>query len=220
VSQEPLKPAKDLDEEVDAWAEEGASILLALSAPARKAALKKGSGTAAAGRSSLLAVCVAAKEAFSGLTEKLIGGGSTVAAWAGEFAFGIGSYMAAGVMGLASRLWVAEEEAAPLVTHVAEQERYVRKFASGLKSGAVEKTEAVVSRAGSYADAVWAAAFGVALAVAGSTGKTEAKRVLGFARHCDDCLALSLMGWVPMGEFVPIGRASCGSHCKCHALFR
>lgn len=51
-----------------------------------------------------------------------------------------------------------------------------------------------------------------------SLGEREGreKRNLGAAEHCDDCIELASLGWVPIGTLPPIGsETACGDNCHC-----
>ena len=44
----------------------------------------------------------------------------------------------------------------------------------------------------------------------------EEIRELGSADHCDQCIALAALGWVPFGTLPPIGSDTyCGENCQC-----
>lgn len=47
-------------------------------------------------------------------------------------------------------------------------------------------------------------------------GRLEARNILGDARHCQQCVALTARGWIPDEEMVPPGMRTCLSHCHCH----
>jgi hypothetical protein len=52
-------------------------------------------------------------------------------------------------------------------------------------------------------------------------GKTEERRVLGIADHCNSsagregCLELAAKGWQPIGTLAKIGDATCHQNCRC-----
>ena len=62
---------------------------------------------------------------------------------------------------------------------------------------------------------------------AGLQGYEEARRILGpNENHCHNdrdkpgCIELSEKGWIPIGQLVPIGLATCRRNCKCRLDFR
>lgn len=56
--------------------------------------------------------------------------------------------------------------------------------------------------------------------VAADRGATEEHNILHPADHCDECLAQSGRGWVPIGTLVPIGRRQCQARCRCSLAYR
>lgn len=47
-------------------------------------------------------------------------------------------------------------------------------------------------------------------------GKTEERRVLGVADHCDCCVEQAAQGWQPIGTLRDIGDCTCLTNCRCH----
>lgn len=64
------------------------------------------------------------------------------------------------------------------------------------------------------------------LSEAARLGYREARRVLTPADHCQSsggrqgCIELAALGWVPIGQVVKIGGATCRDHCRCLMEFR
>jgi len=52
-----------------------------------------------------------------------------------------------------------------------------------------------------------------------AVGYTEAKRVLGIAEHCSDCLEWADK-WLPIDVIPPIGASVCRTRCKCTIIYR
>jgi len=52
-----------------------------------------------------------------------------------------------------------------------------------------------------------------------AVGYTEAKRVLGIAEHCSDCLEWANK-WLPIDVIPPIGASVCRTRCKCTIIYR
>lgn len=113
---------------------------------------------------------------------------------------------------------------------VAHQWAYARNFAGQVATGAHVLGKATLSRAAMYADAAWSHFMSIQLETAKLAGKTQARRILGYAEHCAShperdpptmgCVDLADMGWVPIDKVVPIGRATCRSRCHCNITFR
>ncbi len=56
-----------------------------------------------------------------------------------------------------------------------------------------------------------------------AVNKTEELWVLGEAEHCEDCVALAAMGWVPIGAhgtYPGAGETACLTNCQCHLEYR
>jgi hypothetical protein len=49
-----------------------------------------------------------------------------------------------------------------------------------------------------------------------SLGYKYARRVLGIADSCEDCVTFAGQGWVEIDKLVPIGQSICGANCHCH----
>lgn len=111
---------------------------------------------------------------------------------------------------------------------VAKQWGYAGKFAGQIATGAHVLGKATLNRAASYADMAWTQFMAVQLEVAVMQGKTQARRILGYADHCRDsakhgthgCVELAAKGWVDINTVVPIGQATCRSMCHCSIAFQ
>lgn len=51
-------------------------------------------------------------------------------------------------------------------------------------------------------------------------GMIEERNMLHPAEHCPECLAMSAMGWVPIGTLVPIGERECVGNDRCDVEYR
>jgi hypothetical protein len=51
-------------------------------------------------------------------------------------------------------------------------------------------------------------------------GMTEERNRTRPAEHCQQCIAETDKGWVPIGALTPIGQRTCLSHCKCYMEYR
>lgn len=93
---------------------------------------------------------------------------------------------------------------------------FLRDRAEAIASGAQKLDGSLRNRARQYANAARAKYWDVRGTVAGATGKTRERRVLGDAEHCPDCLGYAAQGWVPIGTLPPPGEGSvCRSFCAC-----
>jgi hypothetical protein len=51
-------------------------------------------------------------------------------------------------------------------------------------------------------------------------GMEEARRVLGPADHCEDCLEYAAQGWIPIEQVPRIGNSICLTRCHCSMEYR
>lgn len=58
------------------------------------------------------------------------------------------------------------------------------------------------------------------MAADAAPGLTEESNRLGPADHCDDCLAATAAGWVPIGTLTAPGSRQCRTRCKCSIGYR
>jgi hypothetical protein len=116
---------------------------------------------------------------------------------------------------------------------VARQWGYARNFAGQVATGAHVLGNATLARAAMYADSAWGSFMGAILEAKRLEGYTQVRRILGLAEdHCRTsfskrtgvttmgCVELAKLGWVPIGEVVPIGTATCLSKCHCRYDFK
>jgi hypothetical protein len=108
----------------------------------------------------------------------------------------------------------------------------LNQTAEGIISGRIVLDGRFVNRMGMYGMASKGVWENWRLWMAKKMGYTEARRVLGVAEHCRDehdplgehishgCVELADLGWIPIGDVVPIGQATCLSNCKCRIIYR
>jgi len=108
------------------------------------------------------------------------------------------------------------------------QYRWLDNFLLQIQNGTQPLNAFAIRRAGMYARAGNGIYQNERLRIAERNGMTEARRVLGVTDdHCHPdkkgrpgCVELAAMGFVPIGQAVPIGDASCFSNCLCKFSFR
>lgn len=179
-------------------------------------------------RNVLTRLVLAARDRFAAGFRLLLSGGRSLFAWLASFRHDIAvTHGAAGMLAHGTRA-MEPGPMARIARAVARQWSYARHFAAQVGSGVLLLGKGAVARAAMYADAAWATFMNAQIEVAKLAGKTQARRILGFAEsHCHDstskrtgqtrpgCVELARMGWVPIGEIVPIGQATCLSACHC-----
>lgn len=94
-------------------------------------------------------------------------------------------------------------------------------LANGIQAGEVTLPQALNRVAGYVGEARRNFLVAEREALQATGQRMEARRRLGVAEHCVDCVNFARMGWLPI-EFVPLpGEASvCGVRCKCHIEYR
>jgi hypothetical protein len=175
----------------------------------------------------LARLVLALRTRFAAAVKPLVAGARSLTGWFGGFrrqisvAHGAAAMLAHGTVQPTPGIFARAAQA------VAKQWGYAKNFATQIATGAHVLGKATLNRAAMYADAAWSHFMNAQLEVAVMTGKTEARRILGYADHCTaskrgtpGCLELAKLGWVPISKVVPIGRATCGSRCHCHISFR
>lgn len=103
---------------------------------------------------------------------------------------------------------------------IGEQYRYLRGFADEVADLTPEQ---IAARARMYANSAREAYERANGRRAEAQGVTEQLWSLGAAEHCDDCVALAGMGWVPLGEhgtYPGAGDTQCLTNCQCHLEYR
>jgi hypothetical protein len=101
---------------------------------------------------------------------------------------------------------------------VDEQLKYLANFQKQLPT--LSEADAT-NRIGLYAEGTNLSYWQGTLAAARAAGKTQMKRNLNPAEHCQDCLDMALAGWVPLGALPMPGSGSrCIVNCKCTVEFR
>jgi hypothetical protein len=96
---------------------------------------------------------------------------------------------------------------------------YLERFRGQLAT-AQQLLSGAAARAELYASALWGLAQNVARGRAKRDGFRLARRQLGIADHCDECLYESSRGWIGIDDVKPIGDTVCGSRCRCIIVTR
>jgi hypothetical protein len=96
---------------------------------------------------------------------------------------------------------------------------YLERFRGQLAT-AQQLLSGAAARGELYASALWGLAQNVGRAKAKRDGFRFAKRQLGIADHCDECLYESSRRWIGIDDVTPIGDTVCGSRCRCIIVTR
>ena len=99
------------------------------------------------------------------------------------------------------------------------QYKYLRNFANDINNGNLTEGQ-FKARSRMYADAAIVSYHRGAAAAARRAGYSHAKRILGIAEHCNDCLRYFSRGIVPLSELIlPTQRCACRARCKCSVRY-
>lgn len=180
----------------------------------RRGVVKAGSDAA---RRVVERVVIGGRNLLKGLTESLTTDNTD--RWYGRMAKGIAAVTTAAAAGLLGRRDFSRASLTDLADRVSTQIGYLIDFRQAVASGEVSAAM-VLYRAGLYADSAWGSAWAILMAEMVRRGLTMARRILGVADHCEQCIALAAKGWTPFHKLVPIGEARCHVRCHCHLLFR
>ena len=99
---------------------------------------------------------------------------------------------------------------------------YFNRFASYVDNQDIENLgERFLSRTQKYAQAGWATWQNAVRARETEHGGMLEQNLLGASTHsCSECIAQSELGFVPVGELVPIGERICGPNCNCFIEYK
>lgn len=98
-----------------------------------------------------------------------------------------------------------------------EQYRYLRSWASDIKSGDAEPQP---GRARQYLRAARTAFMAEDRENMEEQGYDEIRTLLHPADHCADCVSEFDRGWIPVWLHIPIGERQCLSNCRCTVEYR
>jgi hypothetical protein len=161
-------------------------------------------------------------------TQQLIAGVILLAAWYEEMR-SLMSALYRTVFLLSIGGFLFEDDTARNLFYLLVLPQFARldNFERQLETGIQKLDGRAMSRAGLYGSYGYSFWQNLGLERSKKKGLTEARRILGPTEiHCRDssdrsgCWELWKKGWVPIGEMVPIGEATCYSHCQCHIKYR
>lgn len=104
---------------------------------------------------------------------------------------------------------------------VKKQYQFIDNFVTELYGGVVKTgTKGFLSRVQLYFNTARAFFYKMDREVQEIAEMTEERNRLHPAEHCSECLAMSAMGWVPIGTLVPIGERECVGNDRCDMEYR
>lgn len=161
-------------------------------------------------------------------TQQLIAGVILLAAWYEEMRSLMSAlYRTIFILSIGGFLF--EDDTARNLFYLLTLPQFARldNFERQLETGIQALDGRAMNRAGLYGDYGYSLWENVGLDRAKKKGLTEARRILGPTEtHCHDsgdrpgCWELWKKGYMPINEMVPIGEATCYSHCQCYIKYR
>jgi hypothetical protein len=130
------------------------------------------------------------------------------------------SHVAAGAAANGGWAQMTQVEWGAVGNLVKEQYQFLRNFANQIAEGTQAIDGRLLMRVEMYGEAARGTYEAMRLRSMMVAGMTQARRILGDADHCDDCLEFAADGWVPIDEVVEIGDSVCTVRCHCEIEYR
>ncbi len=175
-------------------------------------------------RSALDRVIDAQSGALRTLTQSLLDGGITLAAWQLQAMQAIkATHLVA--LAVAHGGWnqLDQSDFGWVGQRIRSQYSYLTKFTLDIWSGKQPLDGTAVARAALYAAAARATHRAAEQRLARRNGMLAEKNVLGEADHCQgqhSCLGETSKGWMPIGSLIPVGERKCKVNCHCRLIYR
>jgi hypothetical protein len=172
-------------------------------------------------------IVVSSADTMKGITQQLIDGQLSLPEWQLQMEREIKLVnRQAGVIARGGLKQMSAADWGRIGFETKRQYQYLRNFATEIASGKQPLNGRALVRAGLYGEAGRGTYWEMQRKQQKRRGKTEERRVLGVAEHCEatenkpGCVDLADLGWQPIGTLPRIGEATCVTHCKCKFLFR
>jgi len=157
------------------------------------------------------------------LCDSLRGGGISLADWQVRMTDIIKAvHMVSAVLARGGYGRMSPDDWVKTQDRIREQIAYLDNFASQIASGQQRLDGTLCRRMQLYLEAGRGTYHDVERNVMEDRGYDEFRNVLGAAEHCDDCVAMSDLGWVKIDstQMIPIGSRLCNKNCKCTYDYR
>jgi hypothetical protein len=172
-------------------------------------------------RKALDQVLSGSAQSMRGVTQLLIDGNLSLAAWQATMMREIKSaHLVGAALGYGGWASMDQSDFGWTGQRIRSQYSYLRGFAQDIAAGRQRLDGAALSRATMYADAARQTHRAAQARLALRYGAMEERNVLGVADHCRGCLDATSRGWVGVGELPPPGTRNCLSRCHCSLEFR
>lgn len=157
-----------------------------------------------------------AKQNISEITDKFFDGRLTLPQWQDAIKAEIKQeWLVAMMAGRGGKDQMTQADYGRLGGRLSYEYRKLADFAIEIKSGNLSEAQ-IRARIALYADGARTGFWDGLQAAQTAAGKTEERRILGEAEHCQSCMAYAAMGWQPLGSLPSPGtQCECLHNCKC-----
>jgi hypothetical protein len=204
------------DRNVGHFQDEGWSLLLSVARPLRLAdALRQRRLVPEQSRRLLHGVVAAVRPVVLSVTDALIAGSLRLAGWFRSMRDALVPGYFAGALAVLDDPDPPPADVATIVAEANRQVGYLGRFRGEIATATHLLGQATLARAAMYGDAPWAVAMNVQRAEKMRDGLRSEKNQLGLSDHCPDCIAQTLLKWVPIGTLIEPGSRQCLTRCRC-----
>jgi hypothetical protein len=164
-----------------------------------------------------------ARQELHSHTQRLAAGVLNLPTWQTECAQTLRAlHLASAVIGKGGRAQMTPADYGRIGARTKDQYGFLARMAGEIHSGAIDLADepATLRRIGLYADAARATYEQSSRDSASTSAVLSWERnVLGTADHCDECLAATASGRVPIGTLPLPGQRVCKQGCKCSLVY-
>lgn len=105
-------------------------------------------------------------------------------------------------------------------TRLESQFAYLSDWADDLAANGLGTAGSMGARARMYMQSARATYGDLYAESAADRGEEEERNIINPGEHCDDCLEMEALEWVPIGTLIPIGSRQCLGNCNCVLEYR
>lgn len=128
------------------------------------------------------------------------------------------AHVAAHAVGIGGVARMSASDYKSVAARVKSEYKYLNKLTSDVASGRV-KLSSLQARALNYASAARSTYEQAHRLTATGGSLTRERNLLRGSNHCDECLALTRLGWQPIGSMKVPGERQCRRHCHCELQY-
>jgi len=156
------------------------------------------------------------------LSERYVGGDIVFEQWAVEMREAVKAAHSAMVQfAYGGKNAMGPVERGRLGATIRTQYSHLSNFALEVESGQVALGDGLIARAELYGKSAWGSYSDSVGHREQAAGMNEERSFLEpEADHCQDCFDEATLGWVPVGDLIPIGARQCLANCQCSIEYR